>query len=209
MRETGEAHRPITEPCRRKHRSLAPAETQSARGIGRRGAAPAGGAMGRAGPRGRSGALTPTANRARPKRHARVPAGRVAASPVATGPAATSARGPRPPPRQDPRPQAPEARGHHRPTKRRAAAGPKKTKGAGEGPDALRYSYDWTCGPRATLRGRWDQSGVARGGGPVWIRWTDPANVRPSGRPPPGSRKNYGYLYGPPPFSGDRKNSTP
>src|SRR3954454_23104899 len=110
--------------------------------------------MGRAGPRGRSGALTPPANRSRPKRHMRVPAGRVAGSPVETGPAAPK----RPDPLTDPNQTAQE-----------------KTKGAGEGPDALRYSYDWTCGPRATLRGRWDQSGVARGGGPVWIRWTDPA----------------------------------
>src|SRR3954451_6199578 len=29
--------------------------------------------------------------------------------------------------------------------------------------------------PARNVQGRWDQSGVARGGGPVWIRWKDPA----------------------------------
>src|SRR3954452_20606126 len=70
--------------------SLSPAETQSARGIGRRDAPPAGGAMGRAGPRGHPGA--PPHQRTNPARTGRgVPGGQVAGSPVATGPAATNA----------------------------------------------------------------------------------------------------------------------
>src|SRR3954468_1523608 len=106
------------------------------------------------------------------------------AAPGATqaGPRMTAWRGPRS--RQDPRPQT------SAPKDRTQDTGPKKAKGAGTGPTPFGTAMTGTCGPRATLRGRWDQSGVARGGGPVWIRWTDPANVRPSGRPPPGSRKN-------------------
>src|SRR3954452_5080421 len=61
--------------------SLSPAETQSARGIGRRDAPPAGGAMGRAGPRGHPGAPPPDGLSPKPQR-AGVPGGRVAGSPV-------------------------------------------------------------------------------------------------------------------------------
>src|SRR4051794_5237064 len=42
------------------------------------------------------------------------------------------------------------------------------------------------------------------GGGPVWIRQPKPA-FRSSDRPPPGSRKNSNYRYGPPPFSGEAR----
>src|SRR5207244_503385 len=39
----------------------------------------------------------------------------------------------------------------------------------------------------------------------VGFRQAAPANFRPSGRSPPGSRKNSNFRYGPPPFSGTRR----
>src|SRR3954468_2887750 len=92
--------------------SLSPAETQSARGIGRRDAPPAGGAMGRAGPRGRSGALTTTRK---------------------AQPAEATHEGPGRP--RGGVPGRDRTRGHKRPTHEdQSKAAPKKTKGAGKAP---------------------------------------------------------------------------
>jgi hypothetical protein len=152
-----------------ERRSLAVTEIGDARSIASRLFAPAGGAMGRAGPRAHPGGPPP--RRQHPRATTRGPPGeRVAGSPVETGPAATASRPPA--------------------IKRHPNAGAKKTKGAGEGPDALRHSNDWNMRPARD---------VARPVGPVRRRargWPGVDSldgsslVRPSGRPPPGSRKN-------------------
>src|SRR3712207_605060 len=55
---------------------------------------------------------------------------------------------------------------------------------------SIRTGYAGGTNPGARLEGV-----------PVWIPPGEPS-VRPSGRSPPGSRKNCHYRYGPPPFSG-------
>ena len=95
------------------------------------------------------------------------------------GPWGSAWRGPRS--RQDPRPQRET---HHE------TARPRKDEGRRNRPDALRYGYDWNMRPARD---------VARPVGPVRRRargWPGvdsldgSSQVRPSGRPPPGSRKN-------------------
>ena len=105
----------------------------------------AGGAMGRAGPRRQSGPVATTSQPGTGTRRA-----------PASGVAGSAGRD------SDPRPNLPSRHtehAHNDEGRRQNAPTP-----FGD------FTCNWTrCGPRATYQGRWDQSGVARGGGPVWI----------------------------------------
>src|SRR5690606_37523252 len=58
------------------------------------------------------------------------------------------------------------------------------------------------CAQWSSARAGGTRSGMPSDGGPGWIPQGGFQPIRPSGRSPPGSRKNCHYRYGPPPFSG-------